>query len=203
MLTPMEPLTAKELINMFKLIVTKNGQTQQSDFATEQECLEHFEKYKDKGFWGKEEYSIDHPIVEAVYATVIHPAEPALLDESKVEVVPAKEEWSEKVLVSEEIPAWTEIVPREYSYEILPVIAVLEPISPRQLRLILLSLGVTESSVDATINSLPSPTKEQAMIAWKYSTMFERNQPMVEALAMALGLSMEQLDVIWSTGITI
>ncbi len=104
---------------MFKLIVTKKGQTQQSDFATEQECLDHFEKYKARGFWGKEEYSVDHPIVEAVYATVIHPAEPALLDENNVEVIPAKEEWSGKVLAIAEIPAWTEIVPREYSYEII------------------------------------------------------------------------------------
>jgi hypothetical protein len=103
---------------MFKLIVNGKNGREESDFATHAEALAHFEKYKNKGHWGHEEYTVDHPEIPAVYETVIHPAEPPLKDENGVEVVPARPEWSEQVLVSEAIPAWVETIPAQYTYEI-------------------------------------------------------------------------------------
>lgn len=40
---------------MFILKIIKNGKQEQSDFNTLVEAQEHFEKYKDLGYWGKEE----------------------------------------------------------------------------------------------------------------------------------------------------
>jgi len=62
----------------------------------------------------------------------------------------------------------------EYDFEIVEVIPVKEDVSPRQLRLALLSAGITESMIDGAIALLESPTKEQAQIAWKYSLSYKR-----------------------------
>ena len=90
-----------------------------------------------------------------------------------------------------------------YIYESSEVIAgttVLADISPRQIRLALLSIGITEASVDTQIEALSSPIKEQAMIAWKYSTSFQRSVPTVAAIGAMLGLSSGQLDELWILG---
>lgn len=86
------------------------------------------------------------------------------------------------------------------SSEVITVTTILADISPRQIRLALLSLGLTESLVDTAINNFDSPAKEQAMIAWKYSTSFQRTVPTVEAIGSVLGLSSEQLDSLWVLG---
>ena len=83
------------------------------------------------------------------------------------------------------------------TYEVTTIDPKIENISPRQLRLALLSLNLTESSIDNTINTLPSPLKEQAMIAWKYSTTFERSAEAVGMIGALLSLNNEQLDDIW------
>lgn len=72
-----------------------------------------------------------------------------------------------------------------------------ETISPRQIRLALLGLGITQENVKSLIALLPSPTNEQALIAWEYSTFFDRNAPLVENLGNQLGLTTEQLDAVW------
>ena len=88
----------------------------------------------------------------------------------------------------------------EYDHEIVSISPVFVDISPRQLRLVLLSMGLSEASVDAIINQLPSPQKEQAMIAWKYSTTFVRIAPMVAEIGAMLSLSSDNLDQIWIAG---
>lgn len=84
-----------------------------------------------------------------------------------------------------------------HSFEILSGFNKFNPISPRQIRLALLSLGVSQEMVKSQIDLLPSPTNQQALIAWEYSTYFERNAPLVESLGLALGLTIEQLDALW------
>jgi hypothetical protein len=103
---------------MFKLIVIGKNGREAGEFATQAEAQAHFDHHRTKGHWGKEEQIIEHEEIPAVYETIIHPAEPALIDENGVEVVPAKAEWSEQVLISEAIPAWTEVIPAEFTYEI-------------------------------------------------------------------------------------
>ncbi len=91
----------------------------------------------------------------------------------------------------------------EYEIEITDYIEPIADISPRQIRLALLASGITELAVDSVIDGLSSPSKEQAMIAWKFSTTFQRNVPIIESLGAVLGLSPEQLDDLWKLGITL
>lgn len=79
----------------------------------------------------------------------------------------------------------------------LSVLNVYEHISPRQIRLGLLALGKVDADIETAINALSSPDKEAAMIAWKYSTYFERSIPIVESIGTALGLDSEELDALW------
>jgi hypothetical protein len=88
-----------------------------------------------------------------------------------------------------------------FSKEIL--IKKIAPISPRQIRMVLLSMGITESMVDAQIEALESPEREQSMIAWKFSTSYERQIPMVSLIGSSLGLTSEQLDLIWISAVGI
>lgn len=103
---------------MFKLIVNGKNGREESDFATQAEAQAHFNHHRSKGHWGKEEQVIQHEEIPAVYKTVAHPAEPALKDENGVEVVAAKAQWSEQVLVSALVPAWTETILRQFTWEI-------------------------------------------------------------------------------------
>lgn len=77
----------------------------------------------------------------------------------------------------------------------------LEPISPRQLRLKLLDLGVTDAAIKDAINSLPSPDNEIALISYEYSVEFDRYSELVAGVAALLGLTDEQMDTIWREGI--
>ena len=188
---------------MFKLIVNGKNGREESEFTKRSDAQDHFDLYRSKGHWGKGEQVIEHAEIPAVYETVIHPAEPALLDENGIEVVPAKPEWSEQVLISEAVPAWTETIPSQFTYEIVSVTPILEDISPRQIALALLSMGITESQVIASINQLPSPLKEQGVIAWNRSNYFVRTEPAVAMIGALMSLSNEQLDNIWKLGITL
>ena len=91
---------------MFILKVTKNNQVQQSDFSTRVECEAHFEKYRAEGFWGKEEYSISHEEIPAVEAK----AEERDIDGNLL---------SPAIEAKAAIPSYIEVVPCEYTYEIL------------------------------------------------------------------------------------
>jgi hypothetical protein len=79
----------------------------------------------------------------------------------------------------------------------------LADISPRQIALALLSMGITESQVIAAINQLPSPQKEQGIIAWNRSNYFVRTEPAVAMIGALLSLNSTQLDDIWKLGITL
>lgn len=91
----------------------------------------------------------------------------------------------------------------DHTYEIEQFKEALEDISPRQIRLALLSLGITEEMVDTAISKLSSPEKDQAMIAWKFSTSFVRTYPAISMIGLILGLNEEELDKVWKIGITL
>jgi hypothetical protein len=124
---------------MFILKVTKqNGSIEQSDFSTEQECLDWKQHLFDIGY-------VNDTCLFEIDAT-----QPSIAD-----------------------------------------------ISPRQIRMALLIQGLTESMIDEAISGLSSPQKEQAQIAWKYSTSFKRDNEAVEIIGALLSLNSAQLDVIW------
>jgi hypothetical protein len=66
--------------------------------------------------------------------------------------------------------------------------------TPRQIRLWLLSLGVTDSMVLALINSLPEAVRAATLIEYQYASEFLRNHPFVDSIGLALGLTLDQID---------
>jgi len=75
------------------------------------------------------------------------------------------------------------------------------PLTPRQLRLKLLEIGITDQDVQNAINSLEEPVKSIAKIEWEYSIEFDRYSDKVAIIGAMLNLTAEQLDTIWSEAI--
>ncbi len=75
-------------------------------------------------------------------------------------------------------------------------VKVPDAVTMRQARLALLGAGIL-SSIDAAIDTMPSPQKEAARIEWEYSQEVHRDQPLVLALAPALGLTDAQIDALF------
>ena len=76
-------------------------------------------------------------------------------------------------------------------------------ITPRQARQALLIAGISEQMIVDAINTLPSPTKEMALIEWEYSVAFLRYNPLVATMAQMLGWNTQQLDDLWILGATL
>ena len=74
-------------------------------------------------------------------------------------------------------------------------IASIPAISPRQVRLWLLSLGVTEDAVKAQIATMPEPGKSKALIDLEYATEWRRNYPLIDVIGAALNLTSRQMDL--------
>lgn len=118
-------------MSKFILKVTNQKGLQQSDFKTNQECIDHFEKYRAVGYWGKESYTYTVPEEKIVHpeeiispAVVGVPATPDIFNDNGELITPGtpeippvkavvKPEWEEV------IPAHDVFVPAEYTYEIL------------------------------------------------------------------------------------
>lgn len=67
--------------------------------------------------------------------------------------------------------------------------------TPRQIRLWLLSLGITESMIEAQINQIPDiEARSATLIEFKYATEFKRSHPFVTEIGLSLGLSEEEID---------
>ena len=68
-------------------------------------------------------------------------------------------------------------------------------ITPRQMRLTLLSLGKTDADIEAIIDGIEDVTqREAARIEWRHARVFKRHHPLIEAFIPALGLTEEQAD---------
>lgn len=72
-------------------------------------------------------------------------------------------------------------------------------LTPRQLCLMLLQIGMTSAMVDAAIASIPDPVaREVATVEWTKSTTYERHHPLVDQLAAGFGFTDSELDTIWT-----
>ena len=70
--------------------------------------------------------------------------------------------------------------------------------SPRQLRLSLIQSGISISTLEAQLNSIPDPVqREIALVEWEYALEIQREHPLVSNLAAALSLSEKQVDDIF------
>jgi hypothetical protein len=68
-------------------------------------------------------------------------------------------------------------------------------VSARQIRLWLLSRGVSMAAVDAAINALPDAAEREAVqVEWEYAPYVERTHRLLIPLASALGLTEQQVD---------
>lgn len=65
----------------------------------------------------------------------------------------------------------------------------------RQIRLWLLSQGITDESVRSMIEATPDAAmREAALIEFDYATEYRRDHPLVSMFGVALGLTEEQID---------
>lgn len=80
---------------------------------------------------------------------------------------------------------------------------ILTPLSPptltrRQLRLGLLANGITTAQVEAVIAAIPDEIdRETAQIEWADASTYSREHPLVNQIGAAMGLTPEQIDVMW------
>ena len=70
-------------------------------------------------------------------------------------------------------------------------------VSMRQARLALLSAGKLDA-VAIAIAAMPSPAKEAAQIEWEFAAEVRRDNPLMAALAGALGLDTLALDQLFT-----
>lgn len=92
-----------------------------------------------------------------------------------------------------------DVGPDEYfsfSQPELPPAPLPEVVTMRQARLALLSAGLL-TSVNAAVSAMPGAEGEAARIEWEFSSTVDRQRPLVQALAAALGWSEAQLDALF------
>lgn len=70
-----------------------------------------------------------------------------------------------------------------------PVPVVPSSVTPRQVRLLLLSQGLLDE-----VEALIAASDQATQITWQYASEFRRNDPLLEALATQLGLTSQQVD---------
>ncbi|KQS79561.1 hypothetical protein ASG25_10585 [Rhizobium sp. Leaf384] len=92
-------------------------------------------------------------------------------------------------------------------HEVLPFVpptlqeirASLHSLTRRQLRLGLLTNGITSAQVGAVIEAMPAGVeKEMAKIEWEDASSFERLHPLIASVGGALGLTDVQIDAMWA-----
>lgn len=77
----------------------------------------------------------------------------------------------------------------------IPTPAIPESVTARQIRLWLVSHGVSLAAVEAAIDGIPDQQqRELVRVEWEYAPYVERSHPMLVPLAAALGLSEAQVD---------
>jgi len=78
-----------------------------------------------------------------------------------------------------------------------------QTVTPRQFRLALLMSGISLSTIEAMIDSLPEPDKSITRITWEYSIEFQRNNPLLNAMAPNLGFTQQQIDELFQLASTL
>ena len=83
-------------------------------------------------------------------------------------------------------------------------LAAMKPLKRRQFRLTLAMNGYDLNEIEALIDQIEDPMQRTiAQIEWQDSTDFERTSPTLLMMAELLQLSSEQVDQLWSYGLTL
>ena len=83
-----------------------------------------------------------------------------------------------------------------------PPVEEIQGVTPRQIREALILSGVSLSDIDSFIDTLPEPTKSIARVNWEYSTMFKRNNQLINTYAGSIGFNSTALDNLWKLAAT-
>lgn len=76
--------------------------------------------------------------------------------------------------------------------------AALPPLSPRQLNLMLVQIGMSWAQVQARIDALTDPDERTAAnIEFNRATSFKRNHPLVLSLAAGFDFAPAEIDTMW------
>jgi len=100
---------------------------------------------------------------------------------------------------------WPENVPLPTEVELVLAVAkslVIGTVTMRQARLALLQSGLL-AQVNAAVAAMPGVEGDAARIEWEFSGAVERNLPLVQSLATALGLTETQLDDLFMLAATL
>ena len=107
--------------------------------------------------------------------------------------VPNESEYAE---LWQEVDAYAQVNPAMVTLEYPPPPAppyIPTSISPRQVRLILLNMGLLDN-IEAMLAQLP----REAQIEWEFAGSIDRESPLVQALIVQLGLSESDVDNIFT-----
>ena len=91
-----------------------------------------------------------------------------------------------------------EATPEEIEEASKPIVP--DSISQMKLRKQLILIGISISSIDALIQSLPQPNRDLIYTMWEYAVVFDRTNPELNAMAGMLGVTQQQLDEIFING---
>lgn len=78
------------------------------------------------------------------------------------------------------------------------------PLTPRQLRLGLITAGISLASIDAAIDGIQDDAaRDVARVEWEYASIFERTHPLIDQIGAALGLTAGQINAMWDVATTL
>ena len=84
---------------------------------------------------------------------------------------------------------------------VVPVIEIPQTISKMKLRMQLILSGIPLSSIYAAIEQIPdSVQKEIVLTKWEHAVTFDRTDETLNGMAQMLGMTQEQLDIIFIEG---
>lgn len=76
--------------------------------------------------------------------------------------------------------------------------SLLPPLSPRQLRLMMLSLDLSEEAVQAKIALIQDAAERAAaLIEWQWAATYQRTHPLAVEIAAALEFDPVEFDALW------
>jgi hypothetical protein len=87
---------------------------------------------------------------------------------------------------------------------VTPTPTVPESVTARQIRLWLVTHGVSLTAVEAAIDSIQEPMqRESVRVEWEYAPYVERSHPWLVPLASVLGLTASQVDAAFAEAATL
>jgi CMP-2-keto-3-deoxyoctulosonic acid synthetase len=86
-----------------------------------------------------------------------------------------------------------------------PPVSSIAPVTNQQLRSALVMMSFQQNkpyihpdAIRAFIDTLPEPNKSMAIQSWEYSNEMQRSNPLVNGMAVSMGLTSQDLDAIWA-----